>query len=144
MEPDKPPELNPGQTGMGLSSDKAQRRLQAAGPNALPEPSTHPVLLFLGKFWAPVPWMLEATVVLELILGKRPEAAVIGALLFFNGLVSVVQERKAANALALLRKSGYWFSAARELCTWFASADISGPRGQAACCCSVAFLMSRS
>ena len=49
--------------------------------------------------------MLEATVALELILGKRAEAVILGALLLFNGFLSLLQERKAANALALLRKS---------------------------------------
>lgn len=49
--------------------------------------------------------MLEAAVALELILGKRSEAIIIGALLLFNGFLSLLQERKAANALALLRKS---------------------------------------
>lgn len=92
-------------TSLGLSSDEAGARLKADGPNALAEPVSHPVLLLLSKFWAPVPWMLEVTVALELMLGKRAEAAVIGALLLFNGLLSLVQERKAANALALLRKS---------------------------------------
>ena len=42
---------------------------------------------------------------LELILGKRAEAVILGALLLFNGFLSLLQERKAANALALLRKS---------------------------------------
>ncbi|HUZ96706.1 MAG TPA: plasma-membrane proton-efflux P-type ATPase [Edaphobacter sp.] len=90
---------------MGLSSDEAHARLLASGPNALPSPVSHPLLFLLNKFWAPVPWMLEVTVVLELILGRRTEAAVIAVLLLFNGFLSLVQERKAANALALLRKS---------------------------------------
>jgi H+-transporting ATPase len=49
--------------------------------------------------------MLEATIALELVLGKRAEAGIIGALLLFNGSLSVLQERKATSALALLRKS---------------------------------------
>ena len=31
----------------------------------------------LTKFWAPVPWMLEAAIVLEMVLGKYVEAAII-------------------------------------------------------------------
>ena len=58
----------------------------------------------MKKLWAPVPWMLEATVVLELVLGKRVEAGVIGLLLLMNALLSLMQERKAEGALALLRK----------------------------------------
>ncbi|HEU4635057.1 MAG TPA: HAD-IC family P-type ATPase, partial [Edaphobacter sp.] len=89
----------------GLSSQEAAQRLAKDGPNALAEPATHPVLVLLSKFWAPVPWMLEATIVLELLLRKRTEAIVIGALLLFNDLLGLVQERRATNALALLRKS---------------------------------------
>ena len=88
----------------GLTTEEAGVRLRQSGPNALPEPASHPFLSLLSRFWAPVPWMLEVTIALELFLGKRVEALVIGMLLLFNGLISQLQERKAANALALLRK----------------------------------------
>jgi H+-transporting ATPase len=87
-----------------LSAEEAAKRLAQYGPNAVAEEKPHPLLAFLGKFWAPVPWMLEATVVLELVLGKFPEAIVIGALLLFNALLSLVQERRAQSALAVLRQ----------------------------------------
>jgi len=38
----------------------------------------------LAKFWAPVPWLLEASIVLETVLHKYYEAGVIAALLLFN------------------------------------------------------------
>ena len=38
----------------------------------------------IEKFWAPVPWMLEAAAILELALGKYVEAAIILFLLVFN------------------------------------------------------------
>jgi H+-transporting ATPase len=41
---------------------------------------------------------------LEVILGKRPEAVIIGVLLIFNAGLGLVQENRAQNALALLRK----------------------------------------
>ncbi len=91
-------------TSVGLSSAEAAARLAQYGANALPEPVVHPVRMLLKKLWAPVPWMLEATVVLELVLGKRLEAGVIGLLLLMNALLSLMQERKAEGALALLRK----------------------------------------
>ena len=34
-----------------------------------------------AKFWAPVPWMLEATIVLEILVHKLDEAVIIGVLL---------------------------------------------------------------
>ena len=88
----------------GLSSQEAKARLAQFGPNALPAAKSHPFLHFLSKLWAPVPWMLEATIVMELLLGKRLEALVITALLILNASLSLVQERKAESALALLRK----------------------------------------
>jgi H+-transporting ATPase len=55
-------------------------------------------------FWAPVPWMLEATIVLQIIIGKYIEALMIGALLIFNAALSVLQENRAEAALALLEQ----------------------------------------
>ena len=52
----------------GLTSDEARSRLAKSGPNAVPDPSVRPLRRALTKFWAPVPWMLEAAIVLELAL----------------------------------------------------------------------------
>ena len=82
----------------GLSSAEAERRLKESGPNAVPEEKRHPLRALALKFWAPVPWMLEVTVVLELALGKFPEAAVIGVLLVFNASLSLLQETRARGA----------------------------------------------
>jgi H+-transporting ATPase len=37
----------------------------------MPDTALHPVRLALEKFWAPVPWMLEAAIVLQVALGAR-------------------------------------------------------------------------
>ncbi|MGA8567442.1 MAG: cation-transporting P-type ATPase, partial [Candidatus Binataceae bacterium] len=68
----------------GLTSEEARRRLLESGPNAVIEKKSHLILALLGKFWAPVPWMLEATIVLELALGKFLEGIVIAVLLVSN------------------------------------------------------------
>ena len=44
----------------GLTSEEARHRLNKFGPNAVPDTSVHPLQMILEKFWAPVPWMLEA------------------------------------------------------------------------------------
>jgi hypothetical protein len=59
----------------GLTSDEARRRLEKFGPNAVPDTALHPLRRALTKFWAPVPWMLKAAIVLEM-----PNAWRIGAL----------------------------------------------------------------
>ena len=88
----------------GLTEVEAGARLRQYGPNAIPEARPHPWRLFLGKFWAPVPWMLEATIALQLVLGKPDEAFVIAMLLVLNALLSFFQEHRANRALALLRQ----------------------------------------
>ena len=88
----------------GLTAAEAQRRLAQYGRNDVAEKKPHPVVGLLGKFWAPVPWMLEATLALELALGKRDEAVIIGALLVFNAALAFFQERNAAQALSILRQ----------------------------------------
>lgn len=87
----------------GLTSKEAQERLQKYGFNALPEEKRNPFVVFLQKFWAPVPWILEIIILLEILLGKVAEAWVIAALLLFNAILSFFQEGKARNALRLLR-----------------------------------------
>ena len=87
----------------GLLSEEARHRLEKVGPNAMPDTALHPLLRALKKFWAPVPWMLEAAIVLELVLGKYVEAAIIAVLLVFNAALSLFQESRAQATLAALK-----------------------------------------
>jgi H+-transporting ATPase len=87
----------------GLTSDEARRRLQTLGSNAMPDTTPRPLRSVLAKFWAPVPWMLEAAIVLQLALGKLVEAAIIAALLVFNAALGSFQESRAQATLAALR-----------------------------------------
>ncbi len=88
----------------GLTTEEARKRLLEYGPNAVAEEKQHLLLALLGKFWAPVPWMLEVTIVLELMLRKFIEGFVIGLLLIFNASLSLLQENRARSALELLKK----------------------------------------
>ena len=63
----------------------------------------HPLRQTIEKFWAPVPWMLEAAIVLELALGKYVEAAIIAVLLVFNAALGLFQESRAQATLAALK-----------------------------------------
>jgi len=96
-------EKKPGAYPDGLTSDEARRRLEKFGPNAMPDTSMHPLRIAIEKFWAPVPWMLEAAIVLELVLGKYVEAAIIAALLVFNAALGLFQESRAKATLAALK-----------------------------------------
>lgn len=75
-----------------LASEEAGRRLKRFGPNTVPDTTLNPFRMVLEKFWAPVPWMLEAAIVLQTSLGVYVEAAIIAGLLVFNGALAFFQE----------------------------------------------------
>jgi len=101
------PSKSAGAVDVGLQSgetaDEARRRLEKFGANAMPDTSAHPFWMALEKFWAPVPWMLEAAAILELVLGKYVEAAIIVTLLVFNAALGLFQESRAQATLAALK-----------------------------------------
>jgi H+-transporting ATPase len=88
---------------VGLSSAEAARRLAATAPNEV-QTREHPLRRVLGHFWAPVPWMLEVTVLLQLSAGERLEAAMVAVLLLINVALAIVQEGRASATLSLLRR----------------------------------------
>lgn len=88
---------------MGLTTAEAEQRLRQDGPNWVEAERRRPVLTLLSRFWAPVAWMLEATIALEILVDRRDEAIIIASLLVFNAVLSFVQENRANQALALLR-----------------------------------------
>lgn len=97
--PNSPSTSLPNGLPQGLTSDDAQSRLKKDGPNAMPDTSAHPLRNALAKFWAPVPWLLEAAIVLQVVLHKELEASVIALLLVFNAALAYFQEGRAQATL---------------------------------------------
>jgi H+-transporting ATPase len=93
----------PGES-VGLSSAEAAKRIAADGPNAVPEERESDAKRVVRHFWAPVPWMLEATVLLQLAIGGYLEAALIAGVLLLNVALGVFQENRADAALELLKQ----------------------------------------
>ncbi len=87
----------------GLSSEEAARRLNQYGANATVDVEPPAWRVLLGKFIAPVPCLLEAAIVLQLVLGEYIEASVIGVLLVFNAALGFFQEGRAKATLAALK-----------------------------------------
>lgn len=93
----------PPHSATGLTSDEARRRLALEGANAVEDVAQHPVYRALKKLWAPVPWMLEAAVLLQVALGEYIEASAIAVLLVFNAALGFFQEGRAQATLEALK-----------------------------------------
>jgi H+-transporting ATPase len=88
----------------GLSASEAEKRLVQYGSNEIQEKKVNPLLKFLHYFWGPIPWMIEAAVVMSAVIQRWPDFAIILTLLMVNAIVGSWQERKADNAIELLKK----------------------------------------
>jgi H+-transporting ATPase len=110
----------------GLTSAEVAARRAQFGPNALEEAKVHPLIRVARHFWAPVPWMLEATIALQLGLGQWLTASMIAGLLLFNVALGTFQEGKANAALALLKQSLKLMARVRRDGAWtdLTSADL--------------------
>jgi len=87
----------------GLSQAEADRRLAQYGPNEIVEKRANPLLTLLTYFWGPIPWMIEAAVVLSGVLGHWPDFFIILVLLVANAGIGFWEERQAGRAIAALK-----------------------------------------
>ena len=87
----------------GLSQAEAQKRLIQYGPNELEEKKTNLFLKFLSYFWGPIPWMIEAAVILSAVAQHWPDFGIILLLLVANAVVGFWEEHQAGNAIAALK-----------------------------------------
>jgi H+-transporting ATPase len=88
---------------LGLTTDEARGLVAKFGPNAMPDTAIRPWRRALAKFWAPVPWMLEAAIILQAALHEYVEAGVIAGLLVFNAALGFFQEGRAQATLSALK-----------------------------------------
>jgi len=110
----------------GLSQAEVQKRLLQYGPNEIEEKEINPFLKFLSYFWGPIPWMIEAAIILSAVARHWPDFGIILVLLLANGVVGFWEERQAGSAITALKarlaikarvkRDGKWITApAREL-----------------------------
>jgi H+-transporting ATPase len=88
----------------GLSSEMIPQRLQQYGPNEITEKHVNPVVKVLKYFWGPIPWMIEAAIILSAIINHWDDFFIISLLLIINVVVGFLQENKADNAIEMLKK----------------------------------------
>lgn len=88
----------------GLSQDEAQKRLKEYGFNEISEEKVSPLRKLFNFFWGPIPWMIEAALIISLLIQHREEFTIILILLLINGVVGFYQEYKADNAIDLLKE----------------------------------------
>ncbi|WGJ13241.1 plasma-membrane proton-efflux P-type ATPase [Methylocapsa sp. D3K7] len=122
--PDVEKEL--GSSADGLSQAEVQKRLTQYGPNEIEDKKTNPFLKFLTYFWGPIPWIIEAAVLLSAVARHWPDFVIILLLLLANAVVGFWEEHQAGNAIAALKaklaikatvkRDGKWINpAARDL-----------------------------
>ena len=115
-----------GASSEGLTQVEAAKRLVQYGPNEIEEKNDNPFLKFLTYLWGPIPWMIEAAVVLSALAQHWPDFGIILVLLLANAVVGFWEEHQAGNAIAALkaklavearvRRDGKWVTPpAREL-----------------------------
>ena len=88
----------------GLSTSQVNERLERFGPNEIPEKKKSPLLSFLKNFWGPIPWMIEAAVIMSVIDQHWDDFWIIFALLMLNAVIRFWEEHKADNAIELLKE----------------------------------------
>ena len=87
----------------GLTEAEAKKRLTKYGPNEIEEKKPNEFLKFLSYFWGPIPWMIEAAVVLSGVVRHWPDFFIILILLLSNAVVGFWEEHQAGNAIAALK-----------------------------------------
>lgn len=96
----------------GLTSAEVAQRLAQYGPNALPEKIIPEYVKILKPLWGwplykpkPIPLMLWLAIVISLAVKDYVDFAVIMVLHLLNTAIAYIEERKAGDAVAALKKS---------------------------------------
>jgi H+-transporting ATPase len=92
-----------GSTPEGLTEAEAEKRLIQYGPNEIAEKKTNLLLKLLSYFWGPIPWMIEAAVILSGVVRHWLDFFIILLLLCSNAVVGFWEEHQAGNAIDALK-----------------------------------------
>jgi Ca2+-transporting ATPase len=94
-----------GSSVQGLSEEEARQRLERHGPNELKRESGEGALQVLWRqVNSPLIWVLIASAVLAIVLGKVTDGLVVAAVVVLNTLIGFVQEFRAGKAIEALSR----------------------------------------
>ena len=94
-----------GASATGLETSEAQKRLVQYGPNRLREvKGNHPVAVLVRQFRSPMVLILLGAALLSAFLNEVDEAAIVAIIVLASTGLGFVQEYRAGNALAELRR----------------------------------------
>lgn len=89
----------------GLTTSEVDTLLAQFGENRLPEnPPPSALTLLINQFKSPLVYVLVSAGVVTMALSEYADTAIIGLAVFLNTILGFIQERKANNALAALKK----------------------------------------
>ena len=88
----------------GLANSEAELRIQKFGFNEIPEKRRSLAVEFLSRYWGPMPWLLELTIILSYLIGHYLEVCIIFGLLTINAIIGYHHTRSSQRALELLKK----------------------------------------
>ncbi|KRM29961.1 HAD-IC family P-type ATPase [Schleiferilactobacillus harbinensis] len=84
---------------VGLAPEEVAAKQKEFGANQQPALPTAFWRLVLNGLWGPLPWLLEAAIILEFFLGKGLQATFILLLLVFSAVDGAVQKKRSMKAL---------------------------------------------
>lgn len=89
----------------GLSQSQAEERLQQHGENTIKEEQRESTTdTFLNQFKSIPVFLLSVAAIVSAFLGEYIEAGAIAGILIINAIIGYIQERKAGDAIAALKK----------------------------------------
>jgi magnesium-transporting ATPase (P-type) len=88
----------------GLSTASVQERISFFGRNEIPEKRKNPFIEFVGRYWGPMPWLLELAMLLSFALKHELEGCIIFGLMTLNAIIGFMHSRTSQKAVELLKQ----------------------------------------
>lgn len=88
----------------GLNESEVQLKRSQYGYNEISVKQSGSFTGILKRMWGPIPWLLEAAMIFELLMGKSIQAMVVFLLLVFSAVIGEFQEKRAKKAIGYLRQ----------------------------------------